>query len=209
MILGKGMGAKSIRLKLPRFTVIGATTRYALLSSPLRDRFGETYRLDYYDPRALENIVRRSASILGVEIESDGAREIARRCRGTPRIANRLLKRVRDFAQIRADGRITLSVAREALGMLEVDALGLDEIDRRLLTAIMDKYDGGPVGLETLAAAISEEPDTVMDVYEPFLLQLGFVVRTPRGRMVTRLAYEHLGRPAPRRVEPTDQPELF
>ena len=208
MILGKGMGAKSIRLKLPRFTVIGATTRYALLSSPLRDRFGETYRLDYYDPAALENIVRRSAGILGVEIEPDGAREIARRCRGTPRIANRLLKRVRDFAQIRADGRITLAVAREALGMLEVDALGLDEIDRRLLVSIIDKYDGGPVGLETLAAAISEESDTVMDVYEPFLLQLGFITRTPRGRMVTRLAYEHLGRQAPRRPE-TDQPELF
>jgi Holliday junction DNA helicase RuvB len=209
MILGKGMGAKSIRLHLPHFTVIGATTRYALLSSPLRDRFGETYRLDYYTPKALEDIVRRSARILGVEIDDAGAREISGRCRGTPRIANRLLKRVRDFAQIRADGRITLAVAKEALAMLEVDPLGLDEIDRRLLTAVMDKYDGGPVGLETLAAAISEEADTVMDVYEPFLLQLGFIVRTPRGRMVTRLAYEHLGRPVPRRVEPTDQPELF
>jgi len=208
MILGKGMGAKSIRLRLPRFTIVGATTRYALLSSPLRDRFGATYRLDYYDQEALEKIVRRSARILGVEVDDAGAQEIARRCRGTPRVANRLLKRVRDFAQVCADGRITREVAEDALGMLEVDHLGLDEIDRRLLRAIVEKYEGGPVGLETLAAAISEETDTVMDVYEPYLLQLGFIARTPRGRVATRLAYEHLGLPPPRSQQP-DQPTLF
>ena len=206
MILGKGMGAKSIRLRLPRFTIIGATTRYALLSSPLRDRFGATYRLDYYDEQSLERIVRRSARILAVQIDEEGCQEIARRCRGTPRIANRLLKRVRDFAQVRADGRITREVAKEALKMLEVDHLGLDEIDRRLLAAIVEKYDGGPVGLETLAAAISEETDTVMDVYEPYLLQLGFIARTPRGRVATRLAYQHLGVPDRR---PSEQPTLF
>lgn len=198
MILGKGMGAKSIRLRLPRFTIIGATTRYALLSSPLRDRFGATYRLDYYTHEALEEIVRRSARILGVEIEAEGSVEIARRSRGTPRIANRLLKRVRDYAQVKGDGRVTRDVANEALAMLEVDQLGLDEIDRRLLLAIIEKYDGGPVGLETLSAVISEETDTVMDVYEPFLLQLGFIGRTPRGRVVTRLAYQHLGLPVPK-----------
>ncbi len=210
MILGKGMGAKSIRLRLPRFTIIGATTRYALLSSPLRDRFGATYRLDFYDQESLEQIVRRSARILGVEIDDAGAQEIARRCRGTPRIANRLLKRVRDFAQVRADGRIDREIAQEALRMLEVDQLGLDEIDRRLLGAIIEKYEGGPVGLDTLAAAISEETDTVMDVYEPYLLQLGFIARTPRGRVATRLAYEHLGLKDPRRPDPqADQPMLF
>lgn len=201
MVLGKGMGAKSLRLRLPRFTIVGATTRYALLSSPLRDRFGATYRLDYYDHRALEQIVHRSARILGVEVDDEGAAEIARRCRGTPRVANRLLKRVRDFAQVRANGRIDRAVAEDALRMLEVDQLGLDEIDRRLLAAIVEKYDGGPVGLETLAAAISEEADTVMDVYEPFLLQLGFISRTPRGRMATRRAYEHLGVSDPRQPE--------
>ncbi len=197
MILGKGMGAKSIRLRLPRFTIIGATTRYALLSSPLRDRFGATYRLDYYSHEALEQIVRRSARILAVTIDAEGAVEIARRSRGTPRIANRLLKRVRDYAQVRGTGEVTRDVANEALAMLEVDQLGLDEIDRRLLLAIIEKYAGGPVGLETLSAAISEETDTVMDVYEPFLLQLGFIARTPRGRVVTRLAYQHLGLPVP------------
>lgn len=207
MILGKGMGAKSIRLHLPHFTIIGATTRYALLSSPLRDRFGATYRLDFYDSQALERIVRRSARILNVEIKEDGAaQEIAMRSRGTPRIANRILKRVRDFAQVRADGKITLHVAQDALAMLEVDALGLDEIDRRLLQAIILKYDGGPVGLDTISAAISEETDTVMDVYEPFLLQLGFIARTPRGRVATRLAYQHLGLPEPKRIE---QPSLL
>ena len=198
MILGKGMGAKAIRLRLPRFTIIGATTRYALLSSPLRDRFGATYRLDFYSHEALEQIVRRSARILGVAIiDDEGAVEIARRSRGTPRIANRLLKRVRDYAQVKGTGEVTRDVANEALAMLEVDQLGLDEIDRRLLLAIIEKYGGGPVGLETLSAAISEETDTVMDVYEPFLLQLGFIARTPRGRVVTRLAYQHLGLPVP------------
>jgi Holliday junction DNA helicase RuvB len=200
MILGKGMGAKSIRLRLPRFTIVGATTRYALLSSPLRDRFGATYRLDYYSHEALEQIVRRSARILGVAIDEAGSTEIARRARGTPRIANRLLKRVRDYAQVKGTGEVTRDVANEALAMLEVDSLGLDEIDRRLLLAIVEKYGGGPVGLETLSAAISEETDTVMDVYEPFLLQLGFIARTPRGRVVTRLAYQHLGLPVPKEM---------
>ena len=193
MILGKGMGAKSIRLRLPRFTIIGATTRYALLSSPLRDRFGSTYRLDFYDLGALERIVLRSAEILKVGIDAAAAAEIARRARGTPRIANRLLKRVRDYAQVRADGRVNTEVTRAALGMMDVDGLGLDDIDRRMLRSIIEKFGGGPVGLETIAAAISEETDTVMDVYEPYLLQLGFIARTPRGRVATRLAYEHLG----------------
>ncbi len=193
MILGKGMGAKSIRLRLPRFTIVGATTRYALLSSPLRDRFGSTYRLDFYDEVALEKIVRRSAGILRVEIDGEAGHEIARRARGTPRIANRLLKRVRDYAQVKADGRVSVGVTRDALGMLDVDALGLDDIDRRMLRSIIEKFGGGPVGLETVAASISEETDTVMDVYEPYLIQLGFLARTPRGRVATRLAYEHLG----------------
>jgi holliday junction DNA helicase RuvB len=209
MILGKGMAAKSIRLKLPRFSVIGATTRYALLSSPLRDRFGATYRLDFYDHAALESIVRRSARILKVEIEESGAKEIASRSRGTPRIANRLLRRVRDFAQVRADGVITRAVAQEALGMLEVDHLGLDEVDRRVLEAIVHKFDGGPVGIDTIAAAISEEPDTIMDVYEPFLIQLGFIARTPRGRVATRLAYAHMGLPYRENQQQGQQPTLF
>lgn len=195
MVLGKGMAAKSIRLKLPHFTIVGATTRYALLSSPLRDRFGVTYRLDFYDQMSIERIVHRSARILGVTLEELGAEEIARRARGTPRVANRLLKRVRDYAQVRAAGIITRSVAEEALGLLEIDELGLDDIDRRVLLAIVDKFDGGPVGIDTIAAAISEESDTIMDVYEPYLLQLGFIARTPRGRVATRLAYQHLGRP--------------
>ncbi|MGQ9675170.1 MAG: Holliday junction branch migration DNA helicase RuvB [Chloroflexota bacterium] len=195
MVLGKGMAAKSIRLKLPHFTIVGATTRYALLSSPLRDRFGVTYRLDFYDQMSIERIVHRSARILGVTLEEQGGQEIARRARGTPRVANRLLKRVRDYAEVRAGGVITRSVAEEALGLLEIDELGLDDIDRRVLLAIVDKFDGGPVGIDTIAAAISEESDTIMDVYEPYLLQLGFIARTPRGRVATRLAYQHLGRP--------------
>src|SRR5579883_1355615 len=166
MVLGKGMGSKSVRLRLPRFTIIGATTRYALLSSPLRDRFGATYRLDFYDLQAVEQIVHRAARILNVAIDNEGAREIAARARGTPRIANRLLKRVRDYAEVRASGRITGPVAREALEMLEIDHLGLDDVDRKVLRTIVEKFDGGPVGLETIAAAISEEPDTIMDVYE-------------------------------------------
>ena len=193
IVTGKGLMAKSIRLSLPRFTVIGATTRIALMTSPLRDRFGVTYRLDFYDQSSMESIVERSARILNVKIAAEGVSEIARRGRGTPRVANRLLKRVRDYADVRAGGIITAEVAQAALGMLEIDELGLDEIDRRVLTVIIEKFEGGPVGIETIAAAISEESDTIMDVYEPYLLQLGFLARTPRGRAVTRLGYEHLG----------------
>ncbi len=193
IVIGKGPAARSIRLKLPPFTLIGATTRIALMTSPLRDRFGVIYRLDFYDEAAMLAIVRRSARILGVPIDEAGAQEIARRARGTPRIANRILRRVRDYAQVRADGIITVDVAREALALLDVDALGLDEIDRRVLRTIVEKFGGGPVGIETIAAAISEEADTIMDVYEPYLLQLGFLARTPRGRVATPAAYEHLG----------------
>jgi Holliday junction DNA helicase RuvB len=195
IIIGKGPGARSLRLNLPRFTLIGATTRFALLSPPLRDRFGAVYRLDFYDHDSLEQILRRSVRILEVQAEDGGLTEIARRARGTPRVANRLLKRVRDYAQVMADGVITEPVAVEALSRLEVDRIGLDEIDHKVLRAIIDKFNGGPVGLETIAAAISEEADTVMDVYEPYLLQLGFLERTPRGRLATPLAYEHLGIP--------------
>jgi len=193
IIIGKGPGARSLRLNLPKFTMIGATTRYAMLSPPLRDRFGSVYRLDFYDVASLEKIVARSATILQVEAEEDGLREIACRARGTPRVANRLLKRVRDYAQVMADGRITREVARAALAKLEVDPIGLDEIDHKVLHTIIEKFNGGPVGLDTIAASISEEADTVTDIYEPFLMQLGFLERTPRGRMATRLAYEHLG----------------
>lgn len=209
MVLGKGMAAKSIRLRLPRFTIVGATTRYALLSSPLRDRFGATYRLDFYDQAALEQIVRRASRILNVAIDDEGAAVIARRARGTPRIANRLLKRVRDYAEVRAQGKISRPVADDALGMLDVDHLGLDDIDRKVLRTIIEKFDGGPVGLETIAASISEESDTIMDVYEPFLLQLGFLDRTPRGRVATRRAYEHLGLPYPESHTASQQPSLF
>jgi len=195
IVIGKGPGARSLRLNLPRFTLIGATTRFAMLSPPLRDRFGSVYRLDFYHQPAIESILKRSAAILGVEMEEAGGQEIARRARGTPRVANRLLKRVRDFAQVMADGVITQQVALEALGRLEVDHLGLDEVDHKVLRTIIEKFDGGPVGLETIAASISEEGDTIMDVYEPYLLQLGFLGRTPRGRIATRLAYEHLGLP--------------
>jgi len=193
IIIGKGPSARSLRLKLDHFTIIGATTRLALMTSPLRGRFGVVYRVDFYDQPAMEAIVRRSARILGVGIDEGGVREIARRARGTPRVANRLLKRVRDYAQVRAEGRITEAVAEKALAMLEVDELGLDDIDRRVLATIIEKFEGGPVGLETIAAALSEESDTIMDVVEPYLLQLGFLDRTPRGRVATRRAYEHLG----------------
>ena len=193
MIVGKGPTARSLRLSLQRFTIIGATTRMAMLSSPLRDRFGAIYRLDFYEQEAIDKIVNRSARILGVEIEPEGVAEIARRSRGTPRVANRLLRRVRDYAQVMADGVITRQVADEALRRLEVDHLGLDEADRSVLRAIIEKFDGGPVGIETIAAATNEDADTVMDVYEPYLLQLGFIARTPRGRVATRLGYEHLG----------------
>ena len=208
IVIGKGPSARSIRLSLPRFTIIGATTRIALMTSPLRARFGVTYRLDFYDLEAMRTIARRSAAILGVAIDDGGVEEIARRARGTPRVANRLLKRVRDYAQVRADGCITGEVARQALDLLAVDELGLDEADRRVLRTLISKFDGGPVGIETLAAALSEEADTVMDVYEPYLMQLGFIERTPRGRLATRRAYEHLGLPYPERDNPV-QPELF
>lgn len=198
LVIGKGAGARSVRLAMPRFTLIGATTRYAMVSAPLRDRFGAVYRLDFYEPETLAVIVRRSARILGVEVPDDAAIEIARRSRGTPRIANRLLRRVRDFAAVRNGGVVTLEATRQALAMLEVDDLGLDESDRAVLRAIIEKFGGGPVGLETIAAAISEEADTVMDVYEPFLLQCGFLNRTPRGRVATEHAYRHLGMEPPR-----------
>ena len=193
IIIGKGPSANSIRLDLPKFTLIGATTRAGQLTAPLRDRFGVNLRLELYTPEELQRIVERSAGILGIEIDSAGAREIASRSRGTPRIANRLLKRVRDYAQVRADGVITKDVANDALLRLEVDQLGLDATDRRMLRSIIDLYHGGPVGLDTLAATIGEESVTLEDVYEPYLLQQGFLTRTPRGRCVTRKAYEHLG----------------
>lgn len=193
IIIGKGPSANSIRLDLPRFTLIGATTRAGQLSAPLRDRFGVTLRLELYTPDELCLIVTRSAGILGVPIERDGAIEIAKRSRGTPRIANRMLRRVRDFAQVRAGGVITRTVADEALTALEVDYLGLDAVDRRMLQSIIENYAGGPVGLDTLAATINEESVTLEDVYEPYLMQMGFLTRTPRGRCVTKKAYEHLG----------------
>jgi len=193
IVIGKGPGARSLRLELPRFTLVGATTRAGLLTSPLRDRFGVISRLDYYEPEELVLIVTRTAGILGVEITREGALEIAGRSRGTPRVANRLLKRVRDYAQVKADGIITREVADDALKFLEVDALGLDQADRRLLQAIIQKFEGGPVGLDTLAAATSEEPETLEDVYEPYLIQLGMLARTPRGRIATPIAYKHLG----------------
>ena len=192
IIIGKGPSANSIRLDLPRFTLIGATTRAGSLSAPLRDRFGVTLRLELYTPEELAQIVTRSAGILNVPIEAEGAMEIARRSRGTPRIANRMLRRVRDFAQVRADGIITREVADRALHALEIDYLGLDPVDRRMLRAIIENYSGGPVGLDTLAATIGEESVTLEDVYEPYLMQIGFLTRTPRGRCVTRKAYDHL-----------------
>lgn len=195
IIIGKGPSANSIRLDLPRFTLIGATTRSGSLSAPLRDRFGVTLRLELYTPQELAQIVSRSAGILGVPIEESGAMEIARRSRGTPRIANRMLRRVRDFAQVRSDGVITREVADAALLALEIDALGLDPVDRRMLRAVIDNYGGGPVGLDTLAATIGEESVTLEDVYEPYLMQIGFLTRTPRGRCVTKKAYEHLHLP--------------
>ena len=197
IIIGKGPSANSVRLDLPKFTLIGATTRAGQLSAPLRDRFGVTLRLELYTPEELALIVKRSADILEVPIEDDGAMEIARRSRGTPRIANRMLRRVRDFAQVRAGGVITKKVADEALTALEIDHLGLDAIDHRMLRSIIENYRGGPVGLDTLAATINEEAVTLEDVYEPYLMQLGFLTRTPRGRCVTAKAYQHLGLPVP------------
>ncbi len=193
IIIGKGPSARSIRLDLPHFTLIGATTKAGALTAPLRDRFGVLLRLEMYNRDELKEIVTRSADILGIGIDGGGAGEIASRSRGTPRIANRLLKRVRDFAEIKADGNITGTVADEALGRMEVDSLGLDAIDKRMLMTVIRLYDGGPVGLETLAATIGEESDTIEDVYEPYLMQIGFLSRTPRGRIVTPLAYKHFG----------------
>jgi Holliday junction DNA helicase RuvB len=197
IVIGKGPGARTLRLPLPRFTLIGATTRIGRLSSPLRDRFGATYRLDLFDAAALELVVRRSARILGIEIDAAAAHESARRSRGTPRIANRWLKRVRDFAQVRHDGRVTIAVAKEALAALDVDDRGLDADDRSLLSVIIDKFSGGPVGLETLAAAVSEDSETIENVLEPYLMKEGYLKRTPRGRVATERAYELLGRTPP------------
>ena len=197
IMIGKGPTARSIRLDLPKFTLVGATTRAGQLSAPLRDRFGILFRLEMYKPEELAAIISRSASILGVQAEEDGILEIARRSRGTPRIANRMLKRVRDVAQVRAGGVITREVAREALAMLDVDELGLDRVDRNVLTCMMDKFAGGPVGLDTLAATTGEDAITIEDVYEPYLMQLGFLMRTPRGRVCTPAAWAHMGRVAP------------
>ncbi len=193
IMIGKGPNSKSIRVDLPKFTLIGATTRIGLLTNPLRDRFGVISRLEMYNPEQLTHIIERSANVLGVEIESDGALEIARRSRGTPRIANRLLKRVRDFAQVRYDGNITKIVADETLNLLDVDKLGLDPIDQKILKTIIEKFSGGPVGLDNLAVSIGEESDTIEEVYEPYLIQLGFIKRTPRGREITQIGYEHFG----------------
>jgi Holliday junction DNA helicase RuvB len=206
IVIGKGPSARNIRLKLPRFTLIGATTRLALMTAPLRARFGAVYRFDFYDVEAMQKIVRRAAGLLQVPITGDGVNEIARRGRGTPRVALRLLRRVRDYAQVKASGTITPEVAREALALMEVDELGLDTLDRQVLGRLIRDFRGGPVGLETIAAALSEEPDTIMDVVEPYLMQLGFLERTPRGRVATHRAYEHLGEPYPEIVE---QPGLF
>jgi Holliday junction DNA helicase RuvB len=197
IMIGQGPGARSVKVPLPRFTLVGATTRAGLLTSPLRARFGIVHRLDFYTEEDIRLIVRRSAGILGVPIEEAALQEIARRSRGTPRVANRLLRRVRDFAEVRARGSVTADVARDALKLLEVDEHGFDEVDRRLLRAIIDKFGGGPVGLNSLAAATSEDKDAIEDIYEPFLMQIGFLDRTPRGRVATARAYEYFGLSAP------------
>jgi holliday junction DNA helicase RuvB len=199
IVMGQGPAARTLALDLPPFTLVGATTRTGLLTTPLRDRFGMTFRLDYYEPQELTQIVRRSARILGVEIADEAADEIARRSRGTPRIANRILRRVRDVAEVRHQGAVTVGIAHEALELLEVDEHGLERVDRSLLETIAGKFGGGPVGLSTLAVALGEEPDTIEDVYEPFLLQLGFIQRTPRGRIVTELGRRHVGAPSAER----------
>ncbi len=206
LVIGQGPGARSVKMDLPRFTLVGATTRAGLLTPPLRDRFGVILRLDFYKPRELVVIIKRSAVLLGVKVDEGGAMELGRRSRGTPRIANRLLKRVRDFAQVRGHNVISAEVADEALKMLAVDRHGLDEMDRRILLTIIDKFQGGPIGLETLATAVCEEKNTLEDVYEPFLIQSGFLARTARGRMATANAYEHFERPFHRKES---QPELF
>ena len=206
IILGKGPGARSVRLDLPRFTIIGATTRLGMMSAPLRDRFGVTLRLDYYEGEEIERIVTRSAKILGIPIESEAIREVAHRARYTPRVANRILRRVRDFAEVKSDGKITVPLAQAALNLLEVDKLGLDRNDRRFLLALIEKFRGGPVGINSLAAATNEEEDTIEDIYEPYLMRLGLLTRTPKGRMATAQAYEHLGLKAPQ--EPRSNPLL-
>ena len=204
IVLGKGAGATSARLPLAHFTCVGATTRQGLLSAPMRDRFGAVYRLDFYTQAELERIVARSARILGFEVEEAACRELARRSRGTPRVANRLLRRVRDYAQVRADGRGSLEVTRAALAVLEVDELGLEPLDRRILSSMIEKFAGGPVGLETLATAVAEDPETIEDVHEPYLIQAGLLARTARGRVATELAYRHLGiDPPPVTVQPS------
>jgi Holliday junction DNA helicase RuvB len=208
LMIGKGPSARSIRLNLPPFTIIGATTRLALLTSPLRARFGGIHRLDFYDLESMERIVGRAADVLDVTIEPAGITEVACRARGTPRVALRLLRRVRDYAEVRADGKISKEVAADALGLLEIDELGLDDADRRVLTTIVDKFSGGPVGLQTISASLSEEPDTIMDVVEPYLLQLGFIDRTPQGRIATVKAYEHLGIQPPAEAPQPRLPEL-
>ncbi len=209
IVIGEGPAARSIKLDLPPFTLVGATTRAGLLTSPLRDRFGIVQRLEFYSEAELATIVARAARILGIEIAEDGARELATRSRGTPRIANRLLRRVRDYAEVRADGRITAGVAERALDLLDVDAAGFDVMDRKLLLAVMQKFDGGPVGIDNLAAAISEERGTIEDVLEPYLIQQGYLVRTPRGRMVTRSAWQHFGLEAPPAALAPREPDLF
>ena len=201
IVLGKGLGARTMRLDLPKFTLIGATTQISKLSSPLRDRFGNTFRLDYYADKDIEQILQRSAKILRIPIEAEAVKEIARRSRKTPRIANRLLKRVRDYAEMENDGQVTIASTQTALEMLEIDKFGLDKTDRLILQTIIDKYSGGPVGLNTIAASTSEEMDTIMEVYEPFLLQLGFLARTTRGRVVTKPAYDHLNRKPPANLQ--------
>lgn len=201
VVLGKGPAAKTIRLDLPKFTLIGATTRISLLSSPMRDRFGAIYQLEFYEPEEIEHIIDRSARILGVAIDKDGRRELAGRARRTPRIANRLLKRVRDYAQVKANGTINGEVARQALELLDVDEFGLDRTDRKVLSTIIEKFRGGPVGIDTIAATTSEERETIEDVYEPFLLQIGFIERTPKGRKVTEHAYRHLGYDYPKETK--------
>jgi Holliday junction DNA helicase RuvB len=205
IVIGKGPSARSVRLKLPPITVVGATTRLALITAPLRARFGAQYRVDFYPLDAMEQIVSRAARLLNTPVEAEALTDIARRARGTPRVALRLLKRVRDYAQVRGDGKVTPNLAREALTLMDVDPLGLDDLDRRVLFSIIEKFNGGPVGLETIAASISEEADTIMDVVEPYLLQLGFLDRTPRGRTATQRAYEHLKLP----YTPPTQPGLF
>jgi len=207
IIIGQGPGARTVKIELPRFTLIGATTRAGLLTPPLRARFGIVHRLDFYDVESLTIIVERSAEILGIPISSEGSQEIARRSRGTPRIANRLLRRVRDFAEVRHEGTVDLDIARGALKMLEVDEYGLDEIDRKLLVAIIERFGGGPVGVNSIASSIAEDRGTIEDLYEPYLIQIGFMQRTPRGRMATAMAYAHLGYTGSSQIKP--QPKLF